>query len=78
MEPSDKEHETAVAEYRSSLRTEAIVACAVGAALLAAAFYLAKGDVPLMRQGRLLLAAFMGGAAILYGLKKIADSFADL
>lgn len=59
--------------YRLDTRRSAMGWIAFGAAMLALAFYLSEGDVPLMRQGRLTLGWIMGGVALVYGLWRYID-----
>jgi hypothetical protein len=54
--------------YAAMTRRSALGYMAFGAAMLCLALYLASGDVPLLRQGRLLLAFAIGGASLAWGL----------
>jgi uncharacterized membrane protein YidH (DUF202 family) len=54
--------------YAAMTRKGALGYIAFGVAMLVLAFYLASGDVPLLRQGRLVLAFLFGGASLIWGL----------
>lgn len=54
--------------YAEMTRKSALGFIAFGAAMLALAFYLAQGEVPLLRQGRLILAFLIGGASLGWGV----------
>lgn len=54
--------------YAEMTRKGALGYVAFGLAMLALALYLAQGDVPLLRQGRLILAFLFGGASLGWGL----------
>lgn len=49
-------------------RREALGYMTFGIALLALVFYLSQGDVPLLRQGRIVLGFLLGGASLGWGL----------
>lgn len=54
--------------YAEMTRKGALGYIASGVAMLALAFYLAEGDVPLLRQGRLMMAFLVGGASFGWGV----------
>lgn len=54
--------------YAKYTRKGALGYLALGCVLLALAFFLAEGDVPLLRQGRLVMAFVLGGASLGWGL----------
>lgn len=54
--------------YAEMTRKSALGYIAFGVAMLALAFYLAEGDVPVLRQGRLILAFLVGGTSFVWGL----------
>ncbi|MDQ3077961.1 MAG: hypothetical protein M3Q83_03860 [Pseudomonadota bacterium] len=54
--------------YAEMTRKGALGYIAFGAAMLALAFFLAQGDIPLLRQGRLILAFLFGGASLGWGV----------
>jgi hypothetical protein len=71
MPPQNKTLSEALTEYRRGARREASVYLLVGTLMLCGALYLAQGDVPLLRQGRLLLVFVLGSAATAYGGYKL-------
>lgn len=54
--------------YAEMTRKSALWYMAFGIAMLVLAFYLAQGEVPLLRQGRLLLAFIIGGGSLGWGV----------
>lgn len=54
--------------YAEMTRKGAFGFIGFGLVMLALAFYLAQGDVPLLRQGRLVFAFIMGGVSLSWGL----------
>ena len=57
--------------YAEMTRKGALGYIAFGLAMLALAFYLARGDVPLLRQWRLVLAFLFGGGSLGWGLFRL-------
>ena len=57
--------------YAEMTRRGALGYLAFGVAMLALAFYLAQDDVPLLRQGRLILAFLFGGVSLGWGLFRL-------
>lgn len=55
------------------IRKSALGYIAFGIAMLALAFYLAEGDVPLLRQGRLILTFLIGGASLCWGCLRLTN-----
>lgn len=60
-------------EYSAMVQRSALGFMATGAAILAVCWYLAGGDVPLLRQGRLLLGFVLGGGCLAYGLFRMVN-----
>jgi hypothetical protein len=77
---SDDERKRLEAEFDRSGRREGMFILAFGLVILAVAFYLAGGDVPLLRRGRLLAAFGLGIVATGAGLVRLANprAFRDL
>ena len=60
-------------EYNATVRRSALGFMAAGAAILAVCWYLAGGDVPLLRRGQLLLGFALGGGCLAYGLFRMVN-----
>ena len=63
--------------YSEMTRKGAFGYMAFGALMLCIAFYLAQGDIPLLRQGRLLIAFAIGGASFTWGLFRLFNQNPD-
>ena len=57
--------------YAAMTRQEALGYLAFGTIMLLLALYLAQGDVPLLREGRLALAFAIGTASLAWGLFRL-------
>jgi hypothetical protein len=57
--------------YAELTRKSALGYIAFGVAMLVLAIYLAQGDVPILRQGRLILMFLFGGASLGWGLFRL-------
>lgn len=59
--------------YAEMTRKGALGYIAFGIAMLVLALYLAEGDVPLLRQGRLIFAFLAGGTSLGWGLFRLVN-----
>lgn len=73
IEYAKKQRRRAEIEYSAMVQRSAFGFIAAGAATLAVCWYLASGDVPLLRQGRLLLGFVIGGGCLAYGLFRLVN-----
>lgn len=60
-------------EYNAMVRKSALGFIVAGAAILAVCWYLASGDVPLGRQGTLILGFALGAGCLAYGLFRMVN-----
>jgi hypothetical protein len=69
----DHERKRLEAEFDRDGRRGGMVILAFGIVTLGLAFYLTNGDVPLLRNGRLLAGFGLGAAATVAGLIRLAN-----
>lgn len=72
-EMSNEEQRRLELAFKRSGRNAGLALLAFGAVMLTLSFYLASADVPLLRQGRLLLCFSIGALASAIGLIKVTN-----
>jgi len=64
-------------QYMKAARLEGTLIILFGCVVLGLAYFLASGEVPRLRQGRVVMGFLLGGGAVLYGAARWFGTLKD-